>query len=126
MHSSHSQQRVTFCVKNCENSFSPSFPSDMSRSPATGAQKSTQFDVDAINQIVEEEIQLRRYGNTREIQGRAAKASEVFSVWERDRASVQFISSSLSHTDKLTSQMVCNPILRFKPCGGAFATLDNL
>ena len=84
----------------------PSFLSVMSRNAASSPATPAQFDVDAINQIVEEEIQLRRYGNTREIQGRAAKASEVFSVWERDRASVQFISSSLTHTDKLTSQMV--------------------
>jgi hypothetical protein len=64
-----------------------------------------QFDADAINQIVEEEIQLRRTGNVSEIQGRAAKASEVYSVWEQDRMSVEFIVSSLSHTDKLTSKM---------------------
>lgn len=64
------------------------------------------FDADAINQIVEEEIQLRRYGNVSEIQGKAAKASEVYSAWEQDRDSISFISSSLAHTDKLTTKMV--------------------
>lgn len=71
-----------------------------------GIPKSIQFDADAINQIVEEEIQLRRTGNVSEIQGRSAKAVEVYSSWEQDRSSVDFIVSSLNHTDALTSKMV--------------------
>ena len=70
------------------------------------APKSIQFDADAINQIVEEEIQLRRTGNVSEIQGRSAKAGEVYSAWEQDRSSVDFIVSSLTHTDLLTTKMV--------------------
>lgn len=66
----------------------------------------SQFDIDSINAIVEEEIQLRRFGNVKEVQGRGAKA-DVFSAWEQDRSSLEFIVSSLSRTDQLTSKMVC-------------------
>lgn len=79
----------------------------MSKATAAAPKPAASFDADAISQIVEEEIQLRRYGTVGEIQGKAAKASEVFSAWERDRDSISLISTSLAHTDKLTTKMVC-------------------
>lgn len=78
----------------------------MSKATAAVAKPAAPFDADAISQIVEEEIQLRRFGTVGEIQGKAAKASEVFSAWEHDRDSISLISSSLAHTDKLTAKMV--------------------
>lgn len=87
----------------------------MSKATAAVAKPTVAFDAHAISQIVEEEIQLRRYGTVGEIQGKAAKASEVFSAWEQDRDSISLISSSLTHTDKLTAKMVrsCSPRVWF-------------
>jgi hypothetical protein len=94
-------QRLLFLVAFSKRSVA----SVMSKSSVTKP-PAVQFDADVINQIVEEEIQLRRYGNVSEKHGKAAKASEVFSVWEQDSASVAFIDSSLEHTNELTHQMV--------------------
>eukprot|EP01122_Echinamoeba_exundans_P011924 TRINITY_DN4892_c0_g1_i1.p1 TRINITY_DN4892_c0_g1~~TRINITY_DN4892_c0_g1_i1.p1 ORF type:complete len:819 (+),score=195.76 TRINITY_DN4892_c0_g1_i1:23-2458(+) len=61
-----------------------------------------------INQLVEEEIQLRKYGNLNEglFTSRQQQAAVETVPWESDRASLGLIQSSLKKSDTLTSKMV--------------------
>jgi hypothetical protein len=61
-----------------------------------------------INQLVEEEIQLRKYGNLNEglFSSRQQQAAVETVPWESDRASLGLIQSSLKKSDTLTSKMV--------------------
>ena len=75
---------------------------------AAGTSTWTSQDQEMINALVEEEIQLRRYGNLSEgsFAARQQLQSTETQPWEADRASLQLIQASLKKTDILTTKMV--------------------
>lgn len=59
---------------------------------------------EAISRLVEEEIRLRQQGRRR--QGESREEQALIQAWERDKETLDFVSSSLSAVNQITQDMV--------------------
>lgn len=67
--------------------------------------KKEKIDQESINRLVEDEINMRRYGNLNESKHRIEQ-KELYDLWEKDKETLETINISLQRTNNLTSKMV--------------------
>lgn len=74
--------------------------------------KKEKIDQASINRLVEDEINMRRYGNLNESKHRIEQ-QELYDLWEKDKESLETINTSLERTNNLTAKMVEDNILKY-------------